>query len=93
MALLYLLERHGCTDYRIIAIDLLEARRQKAERIVQQIGSVSGSVKIAGGDEAKGTVNEWTDGVGCIAVIEVCNSHAFGTIRSHMPMLLDTTLL
>lgn len=71
VALLHLLDHYECKDFQIVAVDLVEARRQKAQRVVSQIGNINGVVKCASPDEAKVIVKDWTEGVGCSAVIEV----------------------
>jgi len=71
VALLHLLEQLGCKDFQIVAIDLLDARVQKAERVINQLGELKGTVKCANPEEAKVLVKKWTEGVGCSAVIEV----------------------
>lgn len=71
VSLLHLLERHKCKQYQVVAIDLVEARRQKAQSIIKMIGPGDGAVQCANPDEAKLLVKEWTAGVGCSAVIEV----------------------
>jgi len=71
VALLHLLDHYGSKDWSIVAIDLVEARRQKAEKIVNQISPSNGTVRFGSPDEAKTIVKDWTDGVGCSAVIEV----------------------
>jgi hypothetical protein len=71
VALLHLLDRYECKNFQVVAIDLVEARVKKAKSIVNQIGSLNGTVKCVNPEEAKGLVKELTDGIGCSAVIEV----------------------
>jgi len=71
VALLHLLEHYGCKDFQIVAVDLLETRRQKAQSVADKIGSINGVVKCASPEEAKELVKDWTEGLGCCAVIEV----------------------
>jgi threonine dehydrogenase-like Zn-dependent dehydrogenase len=80
VSLLHLLEHFGCKDFQIVAVDLLEARRQKAQNIVNQIGSINGVVKCPSPEEAKELVRDWTEGSGCNAIIEV---------RSNSPEVLE----
>ncbi|KAL0058971.1 hypothetical protein AAF712_014308 [Marasmius tenuissimus] len=62
--------------YKIIAIDLLDSRRRKAEAVYERIQHPAkgrnGDVVVLGGDvdDLKGKVREWTGGVGCTAVLE-----------------------
>lgn len=60
--------------YRIVAIDLNEGRRQKIEAIYAAIPADArgiGMFLAAAPDKAKEVVEEWTDSVGCNAVLEV----------------------
>ncbi|KAK1227138.1 hypothetical protein PQX77_009878 [Marasmius sp. AFHP31] len=62
--------------YKIVAVDLLESRRTKAEAVYKRIEHPAkgrnGDVVVLGGDvdELKAKVKEWTAGVGCTAVLE-----------------------
>ncbi|KAK1225747.1 hypothetical protein PQX77_011308 [Marasmius sp. AFHP31] len=62
--------------YKIVAVDLLESRRKKAEAVYKRIEHPAkgrnGDVVVLGGDveELKTKVKEWTAGVGCTAVLE-----------------------
>lgn len=71
VALLVLLERHECKGFRLVAIDLVEGRRNKAKAILDLIKPKDCTYAIAPADEAKDLVAKWTDGIGCNAVIEV----------------------
>ncbi|KAF8630891.1 hypothetical protein AX17_005249 [Amanita inopinata Kibby_2008] len=60
--------------YRIVAIDLLESRREKMRAVyaaIDEKGKGSGDFVVCSADEAKATVKEWTQDAGCTAVIEV----------------------
>ncbi|KAF9264509.1 alcohol dehydrogenase [Marasmius fiardii PR-910] len=62
--------------YRIVAVDLLESRRKKAQAVYDRIQhsekGKNGTVVIMGGDlgALKEQVMEWTGGVGVTAVLE-----------------------
>ena len=53
VALLHLLDQYECKDFQIVAIDLVEARVQKGESVVRQLGGLKGTVKCTNPEEAK----------------------------------------
>jgi hypothetical protein len=60
--------------YRMVAIDPNEARREKIKAVYGAIGSDgkgAGEFAVLSTDEAKIKVNEWTNGIGATAVLEV----------------------
>jgi threonine dehydrogenase-like Zn-dependent dehydrogenase len=60
--------------FRVVAIDPLEARREKMEAVIAAIdeqGKGSGDFVVLSIEDAKKTVQNWTAGVGCNAVLEV----------------------
>ena len=57
-------------EYRIIAIDPNESRRDKMEKI-SKVVSTSGLVTVADIPHGKDIVAEWTYNIGCNAVLEV----------------------
>jgi hypothetical protein len=60
--------------FKIIAIDPVEARREKMNCICAKIdpsGRGLGQFVTKSIDEARDTVAEWTKGVGCTSVLEV----------------------
>ncbi|KAF8798824.1 hypothetical protein BYT27DRAFT_7121893 [Phlegmacium glaucopus] len=60
--------------FRIVAIDPLEARREKMKAIYAAIdegGKGTGEFTALPIEEAKEKVKEWTRGIGCTAVLEV----------------------
>lgn len=60
--------------YKIVAIDPLEARREKMKAVYDKIGSDGkgqGEFAVASIDEAKALVQTLTGGIGCTAVLEV----------------------
>jgi hypothetical protein len=60
--------------FRIVAIDPLEARREKMKAIYAAIdegGKGTGEFVVLAIEEAKEKVKEWTAGIGCTAVLEV----------------------
>lgn len=60
--------------FRIVAIDPNEARREKVKAVYDAIGpdgKGTGEFAALSIDEAKIKVNEWTNGVGATAVLEV----------------------
>lgn len=62
------------TGYRIVAVDPNESRREKMQLLYNNIGSDGkgeGKFVVASIERAKTIVNDWTNGVGCTAVLEV----------------------
>ena len=60
--------------FRIVAIDPIEARREKMKAIYTAIdvgGKGTGEFAVCSIDEARDKVKEWTAGIGCTAVLEV----------------------
>lgn len=60
--------------FRIVAIDPIEARREKMKAVYAAIdagGKGTGEFTVCSIDESKDKVKEWTAGVGCTAVLEV----------------------
>lgn len=61
--------------YKIVAIDLLEARREKMKALYDKIGEngkgSKGEFVVQSPEEAKKTIETWTAGLGCNAVLEV----------------------
>ncbi|GLB38306.1 putative alcohol dehydrogenase [Lyophyllum shimeji] len=60
--------------FRVVAIDLLEKRREKMKAVYDAIdksGKGNGEFAVLATDEAKDLVNKWTGGIGCTAVLEV----------------------
>ncbi|KAF8967064.1 alcohol dehydrogenase [Flammula alnicola] len=60
--------------YRIVAIDLNEARREKMKAVYAAIGESgkgNGDFIVLSIDEATAKVKDWTSGTGCTAVLEV----------------------
>ncbi|TFK27963.1 alcohol dehydrogenase [Coprinopsis marcescibilis] len=61
--------------YRIVAIDPNASRREKMKAVVDKVlesdGKQGGEFAVVSIDEAKDKVKEWTNGVGCAAVLEV----------------------
>lgn len=60
--------------YRIVAIDLVEARKEKILAVYQalpQDARGSGELVVASPDEAKQIMSDWTGGVGANGVLEV----------------------
>lgn len=69
--------------FRIVAVDPLEARREKMKAIYAAIdegGKGTGEFVVLPIEEAKEKVKEWTAGIGCTAVLEVGLSHSFGRL-------------
>lgn len=78
------LRRKEGVSYRVVAIDLIEARREKMKKILDAIrttstdttsgvdhGSLVPVVEVADREEGKTLVEKWTDGLGCHAILEV----------------------
>lgn len=60
--------------FRIVAIDPIISRREKMEAVYARIdseGKGSGEFVVRSIEDAKTTVDSWTSGVGCTAVLEV----------------------
>lgn len=60
--------------FQIVAIDPLEARREKMKAVYSAIdreGRGSGEFVVQSMEEAKATVEKWTAGIGCTAILEV----------------------
>ncbi|KAF5315322.1 hypothetical protein D9619_006996 [Psilocybe cf. subviscida] len=60
--------------FKIVAIDLVEGRREKMKAVygaIGESGKAGGEFAVCGIDEAKEKVKEWTDGIGTTAVLEV----------------------
>ncbi|KAF8195486.1 chaperonin 10-like protein [Pholiota molesta] len=60
--------------FKIVAIDLLESRREKMKAVYAAIGEsgkAGGDFVVCGPDEAKVQVEQWTGGVGCTTILEV----------------------
>lgn len=60
--------------FRIVAVDLVEARREKMKTVyetIDQSGKGPGEFIVASADESKEIVKKWTNGVGCNVVLEV----------------------
>lgn len=60
--------------YRIVAMDLVESRREKMKAVYAAIGANgkgNGEFIVCSVEEAKVQVKEWTNGIGCTAVLEV----------------------
>ena len=65
--------------YQIVAIDLLESRRDKMKAVyaaIDEVGKGTGKFAVCSTEEAKGLVKDWTGGVGCTAILEVRNNSA-----------------
>jgi hypothetical protein len=61
--------------FRIVVVDLLEARREKMKAVYAAISDKGiGEFVVASVDESKEIVKKWTDGVGCNSVLEVSRS-------------------
>lgn len=66
--------------FRIVAIDLLESRREKMDAIYAAIdegGKGTGEFVVLPIEGAKEKIKEWTQGIGCNAVLEVGVSNLF----------------
>ena len=61
--------------FRIVAIDPIENRREKMKVVYSAIGASgrgSGTFEVHSIEDARDVVNNWTSGLGCTAVLEVC---------------------
>ncbi|KIM78518.1 hypothetical protein PILCRDRAFT_98402 [Piloderma croceum F 1598] len=82
--------------FRVVAVDLVEARREKMKAVYAVIdpsGKGTGEFIVASADESREIVQKWTDGMGCNCVLEVVGHNSaltlaydlvrpFGTITS-----------
>ena len=57
--------------YKIVTIDPLQPRREKMKAVYNKIPKGSGEFIVENAEEAKKTVEKWTAGIGCTAVLEV----------------------
>jgi len=76
--------------YRIVAIDPLESRRQKALDVyaaIDESGKGAGELVALGIDEAKIKMKEWTDGAGATAVFEVSTLILLSTLLNPFRLL------
>lgn len=65
--------------YRVVAIDLVEARRKKMSAIYEAIDEAErgqGEFVVASIEESKGIVERWTQGIGCNAALEVVGNNS-----------------
>lgn len=83
--MLQVLRARDGLEYRILAVDPLASRRQKMLDILAVIhdGAKLDNVIVSDIETAKSTANEWTDSVGCNAVLEVCLSESFTFSHAH----------
>jgi hypothetical protein len=61
--------------FRVVAVDLVEARREKMKAVYAVIdpsGKGTGEFVVASANESQEIVQKWTDGMGCNCVLEVC---------------------
>ena len=61
--------------FRIVAIDPVKARREKMKAVyttIVQAGEGTGEFVVLSIEEAREKVEDWTGGVGCTTVLEVC---------------------
>ena len=63
-------------EFRIVAIDPTEIRRQKIEAIYAKVSQAygkqrNGHLEVSDIEASKDLVSRWTQGVGCNAVLEV----------------------
>ena len=65
-------EKQG-VDFRVIALDMNAARRDKLLAMVHTIydGQVPHNITVADIDVGKKIIGDWTGGLGCNAVLEV----------------------
>ena len=59
--------------YKVVAVDPLESRRTKMEKVLSAIhtNQQGGQFVVKDIESGKQTVNEWTSSIGCNAVLEV----------------------
>lgn len=60
-------------DFGIIAVDPIEARPNKVAKIYSELSrdKQKGRLEVANIDTCRTVVNQWTNNVGCSAVLEV----------------------
>ncbi|KAI0665456.1 chaperonin 10-like protein [Trametes maxima] len=77
------LETSQGLDFKVIAIDPLESRRNKLQAVYDTIapdGKGSGRFAIASVEDGKKLAQEWTNGAGCNAVLEVVGNNSALTL-------------
>ncbi|KAI0947545.1 hypothetical protein AcW1_009273 [Taiwanofungus camphoratus] len=70
-------------EYRIVAIDPVESRRQKMDTIyaaLDESGKGTGQFSVASIEHGKKIVEEWTGGGGCNAILEVVGNNSALTL-------------
>lgn len=65
-------EKATGSHFRIIAVDPNDARRAKMEKIAEAIQVPAERFVVADIPQAKQAMGEWTNGIGCNAILEVC---------------------
>lgn len=81
ISLLDMLARRKLAAFRVVAVDLVQLRREKMRAVYAAIGGSGkgmGEFVVASVDESKDIVKNWTEGIGCNAVIEVSVSYYRG---------------
>lgn len=71
-------------EYRIVAIDPVESRRQKMDTIyaaLDESGKGTGQFSVASIEHGKKIVEEWTGGGGCNAILEVCAANCITILK------------
>ncbi|KAL4080828.1 chaperonin 10-like protein [Scleroderma citrinum] len=66
------------SDFKIVAIDPVETRRNKVTAIYSKIScdQTRGFLEVADINESKRLVSEWTNGIGCNVVFEVVGNNS-----------------
>ncbi|KAJ1311138.1 hypothetical protein OPQ81_009639 [Rhizoctonia solani] len=77
ISLVELLGLSGASNFAIIAVDPNEARRAKAENILNALGPTPGGViRVVSLEDAPGVSNELSGGLGCDAVLEIVGNNS-----------------
>ncbi|KAI6147246.1 chaperonin 10-like protein [Pisolithus tinctorius] len=65
-------------DFKLVAIDLNEARRSKLARIYSKISQEQerGYLQVASIEDSRNIVSEWSNGVGCSVVLEAVGNNS-----------------
>jgi len=77
------LETKNGLEYRVVAVDPVDSRRNKMKAVyaaIDQKDKGSGQFIVASIEDGKKIVDEWTNGAGCNAVLEVVGNNSALTL-------------
>lgn len=72
-------QTHGI-QYRVVAVDPNEARREKMSKILDTLDVPAGCCSVSGIQQAKDVVSRWTGDIGCNAILEVVGNNSALTL-------------